>query len=124
MNKQEQIQRRKYFRLRYPRKEDRPRATLSDNAYPICEISEGGVRLLFLQRNPVTQGIPLSGSCRFLDGEEIELEGVTLRLEGNELVLQLSKGPNLKRMTMEQIRLRRKYPGIFSRKKISTYAGS
>lgn len=124
MDKQEQVQRRKFYRLRYPRKEDRPRADLLDNAYPICEISEEGVRLLFLQKNAVSKGIMLSGSCRFLDGEVIDLEGVTLRLEGNELVLKLSKGPSLKRMAMEQIRLRRKYPGIFSNKKISTYAGS
>ncbi|PWI33586.1 PilZ domain-containing protein [Vibrio albus] len=117
-------QRRQFYRLRYPRKEDRPRAALHNHAYPICEISEGGARLLFLQKQTVVKGMILSGSCRFADGEEIILEGTTLRQDGNELVVKLSKGPSLKRMTMEQRHLRRKYPGIFSNRKFSTYAGS
>lgn len=107
-------QRRQFFRLRYP-KNERPRAKIMGRDFLICEISEQGVRILFTNSHPVSRGVPIGGTITFSDGEEIEIEGSTLRLDGNELIAQLTKGPDLKRINKEQIRLRKKYPGLFGK---------
>ncbi len=117
MQQEDQTQRRQYFRLRYP-KNERPRAKLLGRDFWVCEISEYGTRILFTNSHPVSAGITITGSIRFHDGEEVEIQGKVLRLEDNlELVAQLSKGPDLKRMTQEQIYIRKKYPGYFKKTK-------
>lgn len=116
MDNQAEAQRRAFFRLRYPRNE-RPRAKIQDRDFRICEISEEGTRILFTNSHPVSRGIAIKGTIRFHDGVEIQIEGRVLRLDGDELVAQLTKGPDLKRMTAEQIYLRKKYPGLFSKTK-------
>ncbi|GLO61981.1 hypothetical protein MACH09_24890 [Vibrio sp. MACH09] len=116
MEQEELIQKREFFRLRYPRNE-RPRAKLLGRDFWVCEISEQGTRILFTNSHPVTRGISITGSIRFHDGEMIEIKGQVLRLDDGELVAQLSKGPDLKRMTKEQIYIRKKYPGFFNKQK-------
>ncbi|MDV7105371.1 PilZ domain-containing protein [Vibrio sp. TH_r3] len=114
MDNRNQSQRREYFRLRYP-KNERPRAIILNRDFRVCEISEKGTRILFTNSHPVSRGVTIRGSIRFHDGTEIEIEGHVIRLDDNELVAQLTKGPDLKRMTTEQIYLRKKYPGIFTK---------
>ncbi len=116
MDQQSEEQRRKYFRLRYP-KSERPRAKILDRDFYICEISEQGTRILFTNSHPVSRGVIIKGTIRFHDGVEIPIEGRVLRLDDNELIANLTKGPDLKRMTAEQIYLRKKYPGLFSKTK-------
>ncbi|MDB1122939.1 PilZ domain-containing protein [Vibrio algarum] len=116
MDQQSEAQRREYFRLRYP-KSERPRAKILDRDFRICEISEQGTRILFTNSHPVSRGVTIKGTIRFHDGVEIPIEGRVLRLDDNELVAKLTKGPDLKRMTAEQIYLRKKYPGLFSKTK-------
>lgn len=117
MEQDDPIQRRQFFRLRYPRN-DRPRAKLLGRDFWVCEVSEQGTRILFTSYHPVSKGVSISGTIRFHDGEEIEIEGQVLRLENDgELVAQLTKGPDLKRMTKEQIYIRKKYPGFFNKMK-------
>lgn len=108
-------QRRQFFRLRYPRN-DRPVVTLKDQAYHVCEISEQGMRIIFLSPTKVALGITVSGRIEFFDKEQIEIEGVTLRQHDGEVALKLSKGISLKRMTVEQRRLRQKYPAVYRNK--------
>lgn len=116
MDKDEEIQRRQFFRLRYP-KNERPRARIQDRDFRVCEISEQGTRILFTNSHPVSAGVLIRGTIHFHDGEQIEIEGRVLRMDGQELVAKLTKGPDLKRMTAEQIYLRKKYPGMFSKTK-------
>jgi len=116
MDKDEGIQRRQFFRLRYP-KNERPRARILDRDFRVCEISEQGTRILFTNSHPVSAGILIRGTIHFHAGEHIEIEGRVLRMDGQELVAKLTKGPDLKRMTAEQIYLRKKYPGMFSKAK-------
>lgn len=120
MDKELEVQRRAFFRLRYP-KGERPRATILDRDFRVCEISEQGTRILFTNSHPVAEGIPISGRIRFHDGVEIVIEGYVLRQDDNELVARLSKGPDLKRMTKEQIYLRRKYPSLYAKSKNPTF---
>ncbi len=108
-------QKRQFYRLRYP-KDDRPYATLNGTTFRVCEISERGMRILFTHGQPVAIGMHVSGSIQFHDGTQAEIEGKTMRQDTDfELVLWLSKGLNLKRMTQEQIYLRAKYPRRFPR---------
>jgi len=116
MDNQTEDQKRQFFRLRYP-KNERPKATILDRDFRICEISEEGTRILFTNSHPVSRGISIKGSICFHDGTEIPIEGRILRLDDDELVAQLTKGPDLKRMTAEQIYLRKKYPSLFSKTK-------
>lgn len=116
MDNQTEEQRRQFFRLRYP-KGERPHAKILDRDFLICEISEEGTRILFTNSHPVSRGITIKGTITFHDGVKIPIEGQVLRLDNNELVAQLTKGPDLKRMTAEQIYLRKKYPGLFSKSK-------
>lgn len=117
MEQDDLIQRRQFFRLRYP-KSARPRAKLLGHDFWVCEISEQGTRILFTSSHPVSRGVTITGFIRFHDGEEIEIKGKVLRLDDNdELIAQLSKGPDLKRMTQEQIYIRKKFPGYFNKSK-------
>lgn len=120
MEQEQAIQKREFFRLRYPRNE-RPRAKLLGRDFWVCEISEQGTRILFTNSHPVALGITISGTIRFHDGEMIEIKGQVLRLDDGELVAQLTQGPDLKRMTKEQIYIRKKYPGFFNKQKSANF---
>jgi hypothetical protein len=108
-------QRRQYFRLRYPHK-DRPVITLMGRTFHVCEISERGMRIIFVSSTEVALGITVSGKIEFFDKETIEVEGTILRQHDAEVALKLSKGISLKRMTIEQRRLRKKYPAIYCKR--------
>ena len=116
MDNEIKSQRREFFRLRYP-KNERPVANILGQNFRICEISERGTRMLFTNSHPVSRGVTIKGTICFHDGVEVEIEGHILRLDNDELVAKLSKGPDLKRMTTEQIYLRKKYPGLFAKSK-------
>jgi len=105
-------QRRRFYRLRYPAKE-RPTAKLMGKKFSVCEISEQGIRILFDDILAFSPGAHVNGVIRFHDGEVVSLEGYALRLDRDELVIQLIAGPSLKRMTKEQLYIRKHYPGFF-----------
>ncbi|MDG3087090.1 PilZ domain-containing protein [Vibrio hannami] len=112
-------QRRQFYRLRYPRN-DRPVITLMDKKYHVCEISEQGLRIVFLSHTPVAIGLTVSGNITFHDNEKILIEGDILRQDDLEVIIKLSKGVSFKRMTVEQLYLRKKYPKVYARKKKAT----
>ncbi len=115
MTSDREIQKRQFYRLRYP-KRARPSAVINGRKFHVCEISEQGMRILFTGDHAVAMGIYLSGTIQFHDGTTVEIEGRTLRQDpDHELIIQLVKGLDLKRMTKEQIYLRSKYPRLFSR---------
>ena len=104
-------QKRKYYRLRYP-SESRPVIRLDGkpSAEIISELSEHGVRILIENAHQLHEGDHFSGVIPFPDGSRIEVEGIALRTHGNEISAHLSKGPCLKRMFDEQIRMRHLHP--------------
>lgn len=105
-------QTRQYYRLRYP-KTERPRIKAWGQQFPVTEISEKGLRLLFSSEVKVGRGTEVEGIVILSSGESVEIKGEVLRLDGAELVIKLAEGPSLKHMTAEQIRIRKKYPGFF-----------
>lgn len=107
-----EAQRRAYFRLRYP-EDARPLFVSADSEYQVCEISEGGMRLLWPQNSALPSEY-IAGLLN-LPAESIMLEGRCLRLDESELVLVLSEGIPYPSMVAEQRRLIKKYPALFGR---------
>lgn len=70
---------------------------------------------IFLNRWQLSEGRTVVGWVRFYDGEAAPVEGVLLRIEGYEAIIQLSFGVSLKRMLSEQRRLIQLYPFLYER---------
>ncbi|GLQ73983.1 PilZ domain-containing protein [Vibrio penaeicida] len=105
-------QSRQYYRLRYP-KSERPRIKAWNKQFPVTEISEKGLRLLFSSEVDVKKRMEIKGTLILSGGESFDVIGEVLRLDGTELVIKLNEGPSLKHMAAEQIRIRKKFPGFF-----------
>jgi hypothetical protein len=105
--------RRAHYRLRYPRSE-RPAIRIGDREFVVMELSEGGTRIL-LEDLEVKLRQAIAGTLIFKDGERVDVEGSVLRFDGQETIIQFSKGVSLKRMLAEQIHVKRKYPLYFDR---------
>lgn len=108
----DEAQRRAHFRLRYP-DDARPLLCTEQGDFPICEISEGGLRIV-LQAPEARLPERLQGLIE-LGQERLAIEGRVLRRMGEELVLVLSQGVPLAVMLNEQRRLLRLYPRLFGR---------
>jgi len=123
MDQHPQDQRRRYYRLHYPEIE-RPTVWFKGRYYEVSEISEGGVVILLGDGCAVRLGQAFVGVIQFQDGETNSIVGVVLRIDGNRMVVKLSKGISLRRMMTEQIRLRKKYPMFFESKEGESKAES
>ena len=108
-------QKRKYYRLRYP-KRARPILRIKDQYYHICEVSEKGIRVLIENVASVYRGLTMAGTLRLHGNTQISVEGAVLRFDNDEVILLLSKGPTLKNMLEEQRHIKNKYPTFFSKK--------
>ncbi len=106
-------ERRAFYRLRYPELE-RPLLWLDNSRCHVVEISESGMRLhrAGWEREA---GEKIMGTVRFHDGEAVIIYGVFLRIDGDEVILQLEQGISLRRMLDEQRRLIHLYPLLFER---------
>jgi len=107
-----QNERRRYYRLRYPTSE-RPAVRINDREFPVAEISEKGIQILVPHECSTGQDASFSAVIQFRDGESIPIEGVVLRREKKFMVVELSKGIPMKRMLVEQSRLRHSHPMLF-----------
>ncbi|KXF82115.1 hypothetical protein [Enterovibrio coralii] len=107
-DEEENQQNREFFRLRYNENE-RPIFLAEGDKFPVCEISEQGVRLLVKEDTQVVDGRIIAGIIQFEDGSEVEIQGKPFRREENELIVRLHHGLELKKINEEQIRIRKKY---------------
>ena len=107
-------ERRDYFRLDYPAAE-RPTIRYKGCDYRITEVSERGIKILMDRVCTVRVGQSIAGVIRFKDGGTVSVVGVVLRCGEKEMVVELTKGISLGRMTEEQRRIRQKYPMFFDR---------
>lgn len=101
MAQQTYHERRNFIRLRYPQTK-RPTVELLGHEYPVCEISEEGMRLLFKSSAPFSLGVQFSGIVHFFDDEDIPIEGMALRQHAHEVALKLTKGISPLRMDKEK----------------------
>lgn len=105
---------REHFRLRYP-ESARPLLRCANQGFVVTEISEGGMRLHLADAgNLFDEERAVAGSLLLPSGV-IGIIGRPLRLDDDELVLLLERGPSLHVMFEEQKRLIRAFPGLYGK---------
>ncbi|MGY3570013.1 PilZ domain-containing protein [Vibrio sp. SCSIO 43135] len=112
-------QKRQYYRLKYP-KRARPVVRVQGDLYHVSEVSEKGIRVVVNQSSSFHQGFQLRGILDLHDESQVQIEGAILRLDNNEIIVQLTRGPSFKDMVQEQRHIRNKYPTYFA--KLREYA--
>ncbi|MCK6262912.1 PilZ domain-containing protein [Vibrio sp. ZSDE26] len=111
---EDSIQKREYYRLKYP-KRARPVMQIQDAFYHVSEVSEKGIRFIIDDPNTVHHGLSMSGVLSLHDDTVICVEGAVLRLDQNEVIVLLSKGPSFKDMVQEQRHVRQEYPAYYAK---------
>ncbi|MHB9130775.1 MAG: PilZ domain-containing protein [Armatimonadota bacterium] len=81
--------RRRYFRLRYPHMAQHPILQLNDIDYRVIELSEGGLRFRHDNLGFLRMGDRVRALTIFRTGRTLTIEGVILRIEKLEAVIQL-----------------------------------
>jgi len=109
----DEIQRRQYYRLKYP-KRARPVMRIEDHQFHVCESSEKGLRVVMNNITNLYRGLRLSGTVRLNGNQEVEIEGSILRFDDNEVIVKLDKGLSFRDMVSEQRHIRQKYPSFFA----------
>lgn len=110
----DEVQKRKYYRLRYPRRA-MPVVRIQDELFHVSEVSEKGIRVIMNNFTTLYKGLSLSGTLNLGLDCSVPIEGAILRFENNEVILQLYKGPSFKHMVEQQRHIRNKYPAYFAR---------
>jgi len=112
MGKSYLYERRRQYRLHYPMAE-RPLLHVGDAGYTIAELSEGGMRVLFNDDPNAPDDYPFEGVIRYIDGEEVHINGKVLRADEHGFSVQFNQGVGMRRIVADQIRLKKKYPMLF-----------
>lgn len=100
---------RTFFRLRFPLAAALPFET-SHGDFSVCELSEGGLRILCDGDSPIRVGQPVLGTLVLSTGERIDVKGFAVRREQDELVISQAEGITFQHMMAEQRNLVQKYP--------------
>lgn len=103
---------RAHYRIPYPLRE-RPRFTMAgqEQEYEVLNCSEMGVCYVVRGECPVVPGDVVHGRLRFSRGHEVEIEGVVVRVQDDNVALHLSGMPIPFVVILDEQRyLRQKYP--------------
>ncbi|WP_295894347.1 PilZ domain-containing protein [uncultured Vibrio sp.] len=111
---EDSVQKRQYYRLKYPKKA-MPVMIIQDARYHVSEVSEKGIRFVIDDPNRVHHGLDMSGILSLHDDSQVCVEGSVLRLDKNEVIILLTKGPSFKDMVQEQRHIRQKYPVFYAK---------
>ena len=99
-----------YYRIEYPTTEC-PDLVVGDRTMAVIDCSESGLRYDLLETEPRPEiGSEIRGVVRFREGEEVEVEGVIVRLDGRSVAVRFT-GTEIPFSTIltEQQYLRRHY---------------
>lgn len=100
--------RRRHVRVFYPTgcpTKFLPDLILNHRVCMVLDISEGGIRIAVSNANLIKDGNVMA-LLRFPDGVNIEISGVVVRRNYNQIALMLDKGIPYSRILSEQLRLR------------------
>jgi preprotein translocase subunit Sec61beta len=111
MTVQVNVQRRAFHRVRFPSAEQ-PRWLVGDSSFAVIDLSETGCRLAIAGHGAIGLAQTWAGYLRFMDGEEVWVEGTPIRLDPDSIVVQLAKGIGFKKIISLQRELLRKYPAL------------
>ena len=107
----EHVNKRRYYRLRYPEKEEMPRIELGEREYPISEISEGGMRVL-CPADEFKLGESIEGIIKFVNEDTVPFNGLVYRRDEHEHIFAPLEGVNMQRIVTEQRRLMYLYASV------------
>jgi len=82
-----------------------PELVVNHRNCQVLDISEGGIRFAASNASLIKNGT-IKALLRFTDGEELEISGVVVRRNRNQVALQLEDGIPYCRIMSEQLRLR------------------
>ncbi len=106
----QQDRERAHYRIQYPVR-DRPHFLVDGREYEVLNCSEMGVCYLAPGEAPVEPGDIVHGHLRFSSGDQVEIEGVVVRVQDDTIALHLSGMPIPFIVILnEQRYLRQKYP--------------
>ncbi|MFO7262315.1 MAG: PilZ domain-containing protein [bacterium] len=106
----DQRREREYYRIQYPVRE-RPRFLVDGKEYEVLNCSEMGVCYVVPGEVPIVPGDVVHGKIRFSRGDEVEIEGVVVRVQDGTVALHLAAMPiPFVVILNEQQYLRQKYP--------------
>ncbi len=100
------IQRRKYFRVRYPAKYA-PEIVIWGRTFRVVDISEMGVRFTNSLHLSFPEGYVVRGVITFYDKESIQVSGSVAWARDDDVALRLVRGIPFTRVLSEQSFLRR-----------------
>jgi hypothetical protein len=100
------IQRRKYFRVRYPSKLA-PEIVIWARNFHVIDISEMGVRFSNPDKLEFPVGYVVRGVITFHDKESMQVSGSVAWAQGEDVALRLVKGIPFNRVLSEQALIRR-----------------
>lgn len=102
------INRRRHVRVYYPAGCPPiflPELIVNHRNCQVLDLSEGGIRFAVSNAAFVKNG-KVKALLRFLDGDELEVSGVVVRRDRNQIALMLEAGIPYCRIMSEQLRLR------------------
>ena len=99
----EESKSRRHFRLEFPQFQ-RPKLYCDRRVYSIIELSESGAKITCDGALP-SADIPIDGTICFQDGSKEKIVGKIIRRQGNVLIISLSVGVSLQKMTAEHRRI-------------------
>lgn len=102
-------QRRAFYRVRFPLAAQ-PQWIVGDTSFAVVDLSEASCRLGRRGDEAIDLEQSLCGMLRFADGDQIWIEGKTVRLDSDGIVVQFTQGVTLKKMVALQHWLHRNYP--------------
>ena len=102
-------QRRTFHRVRFPLAAQ-PHWIVGDTSFAVVDLSEASCRLSRCGDDAIDLEQSLCGMLRFADGDQIWIEGKTVRQDSDGIVVKFTKGVTLKKMVALQHWLHRKYP--------------
>ena len=112
MNKSYLYERRKQYRLHYPINE-RPEIMIEDRQYQISDLSERGMKALFLDDHELPDGYPFAGHITYVNGDKTDVIGKVVRSTDHGFSAHFDEGVELRQIMEDQIRLKAKYPLLF-----------
>ncbi len=104
----ERKERRQHFRLQYPLAE-RPMSLIRGEAYPILDLSEGGIRIQVAQNTQFVEGETLALTMQ-LASKEFDVAGKVVRVKESSVGILLTEAIPLSTIRDVERTLREKYP--------------
>jgi hypothetical protein len=118
MSSDDDIQKRQFFRLPYPRAAQLSLRSDDGSSYKILEVSEKGLVLEMCSGEPFKVGDAVCGEILFHDNQSEYIEGLVYRLDSRGAVVTLNNTISFRNIMREQSYIRSNFPLFFRQKMV------